>query len=90
MLGLMAQWLDKDFKLYRAVLHSQELPGSHTTDMIRLAFVAMLQKWNITKEIVHVVLRDNARNMAKAMDDYNVNSPPGRVNGGPKNNKITT
>ena len=57
MLGLTAQWLDKDFKLYRAVLHSQELPGSHTADMIHLAFVAMLKKWNITKEMVHVVLR---------------------------------
>ncbi|KAK0153107.1 Zinc finger BED domain-containing protein 4 [Merluccius polli] len=34
----------------------------------------MLQKLNITKEMVHVVLRDNARNMAKAMDDYNVDS----------------
>ncbi|CAJ1053419.1 uncharacterized protein LOC117446386 [Xyrichtys novacula] len=27
--------LDKDFRLYRAVLHSQELPGSHNADCIR-------------------------------------------------------
>ncbi|KAM3843239.1 zinc finger BED domain-containing protein 4-like [Diretmus argenteus] len=74
MLGLTAQWLDKDFKLYRAVLHSQELPGSHTADCIRSAFVAMLQRWNIKKEMVHVVLRDNAANMAKAMRDHNVES----------------
>nr|XP_033938439.1 uncharacterized protein LOC117446386 [Pseudochaenichthys georgianus] len=74
MLGLTAQWLDKDYKLYRAVLHSQELPGSHTANMIREAFEAMLQQWNISKEMVHVVLRDNARNMAKAFGDYGVDS----------------
>lgn len=27
LLGLTAQWLDKDFKLYRAVLYAQELPS---------------------------------------------------------------
>lgn len=34
----------------------------------------MLQRWNITKQMVHVVLRDNARNMARALDDCAVNS----------------
>ena len=74
MLGLTAQWLDKDFKQYRAVLHCEELPGSHTADLIREAFGAMLKKWNIKKEMVHVVLRDNARNMVKAFDDFSVAS----------------
>lgn len=69
LLGLTAQWLDKDFKLYRAVLHAQELPGSHTATLICEAFEDMLKRWNITKEMVHVVLRDNGRNVVKAMDD---------------------
>lgn len=38
------------------------------------AFKDMLQHWNITKQMVHVVLRDNARNMAKALDDCGINS----------------
>lgn len=59
LLSLTAQWLDKDFKLFRAVLHVQELRGSHTATLIC---------------DVHVVLRDNARNMAKALDDCGVNS----------------
>lgn len=74
LLSLTAQWLDKDFKLYRAVLHAQELPGSHTATLVCEAFEDMLQRWNITKQMVHVVLRDNARNMAKAMDDCGLNS----------------
>ncbi|KAJ8396465.1 hypothetical protein AAFF_G00017710 [Aldrovandia affinis] len=36
----------------------------------------MLQRWNIDKTRVHVVLRDNARNMAKAMTDGNLASLP--------------
>lgn len=74
LLSLTAQLLDKDFKLYRAVLHAQELPGSHTATLICEAFEDMLERWNITKQMVHVVQRDNARNMAKAMDDCGLNS----------------
>ena len=34
----------------------------------------MLQRWNIKKEMVHVVLRDNAHNMEKAMKECGVAS----------------
>ncbi|KAK0149385.1 Zinc finger BED domain-containing protein 4 [Merluccius polli] len=51
----------------QAVLQSQELPVSHTGTMIHQTFDAMLQRWNIKKEMVHVVLRDNAHNMEKAI-----------------------
>lgn len=56
------------------MLYAQELHGSHTATLICEAFEDMLQCWNITKQMVHVVLRDNARNMAKALDDCAVNS----------------
>ena len=69
MLSLTAQWLDEDFNLQKATLHAQECPGSHTAAMICQAFNTMLANWNITKDQVHVVLRDNARNMIKAMDE---------------------
>ncbi|CAL9691328.1 unnamed protein product [Knipowitschia caucasica] len=68
MLSMTAQWLDGDFNLQKATLHSQELPGSHTSQAICEAFEKMFQKWSITKDKVHVVLRDNARNMIKAME----------------------
>lgn len=69
MLSLTAQWLDEDFNLQQAMLHAQECPGSHTAAMICQAFNTMLAHWNITKDQVHVVLRDNARNMIKAMEE---------------------
>lgn len=69
MLSLTAQWIDADFQLQKAVLHSQEFSGSHTAAALATAFENMFQSWNIPKEKVHVILRDNARNMVRAMQD---------------------
>lgn len=74
MLSLTAQWIDDNFEMKRAVLHAQEFPGSHTGTAIASAFDRMFAQWRIPKENVHVVLRDNARNMKKAMDDCGVKS----------------
>ncbi len=60
-LSLTAQWIDKDFNLIKAVLHSQEFTGSHSTSAISEAFEKMFQTWNI--------VRDNVKNMTKAMMD---------------------
>lgn len=76
MLSLTAQWIDEDFTLKKAVLHSQECSGSHTAAAIAFAFESMFGKWKIERERVHVVLRDNARNMAKAMMEFGVTSLP--------------
>lgn len=66
--SLMAQWLDEDFNMKRTLLHAQECSGSHRGTAICIAFETMFRQWNIAKERVHFVLRDNARNMAKAME----------------------
>ncbi|XP_053181398.1 zinc finger BED domain-containing protein 4-like [Scomber japonicus] len=76
MLSLTAQWLDKDFVLKKSVLHSQECRGSHTAEAIASAFEGMFETWTIPKENVHVVVRDNARNMAKATSEFGVPSLP--------------
>ncbi|KAK0134574.1 Zinc finger BED domain-containing protein 4 [Merluccius polli] len=69
MLSLTVQWIDKDFNLIKAVLHSQEFTGTHSAAAISEAFEKMFQMWNIDKTRVHAVVRDNARNMTKAMMD---------------------
>jgi len=48
MLSLMAQWLDQDFNMQKAMLHAQECPGSHTATIICQAFEIMLAQWSIT------------------------------------------
>lgn len=69
MLSLTAQWIDKDFNLIKAVLHSQEFTGTHSASAISEAFEKMFETWKIDKTRVHAVVRDNARNMTKAMTD---------------------
>ena len=67
LLSLTAQWIDPNFKLRAAVLHAQEFRESHTAAALVRKYENMLQTWQIPRERVHVVLRDNAANMAKAM-----------------------
>ncbi|CAM4293618.1 unnamed protein product, partial [Leuciscus chuanchicus] len=69
-------WIDEDFTLKKAVLHSQECSGSHTAAAIASAFESMFGKWKIERERVDVVLRDNGRNMAKAMMEFGVATLP--------------
>ncbi|XP_030258004.1 zinc finger BED domain-containing protein 4-like [Sparus aurata] len=72
MLSLTAQWIDENFEMKRAMLHAQEFTGSHTGTAIASAFDNMFTEWRIRKENVHVVFRDNARNMVKAMEECGV------------------
>ena len=71
MLSLTAQYVDKDFVLRKAVLHAQEGAGSHTAAAISMAFENMFE---IPKNKVHAVLRDNARNMTKVLEECGVTS----------------
>ena len=77
MLSLTAQWVDKDFVLRKAILHAQECAGSHTASAMSMAFEKMFETWKIPKNKVHAVLRDNARNMTKALEECRVASLPG-------------
>ncbi|KAK7888714.1 hypothetical protein WMY93_024274 [Mugilogobius chulae] len=74
LLSLTAQWIDSSFVLRRATLHVREFRGSHTAERIQQSIENMLNNWGIDKERVHVILRDNAANMKKAMRDMGVRS----------------
>ena len=55
------------FKKNSTVLHVMALESSCTGMYIAKKFRDMHSNWNISKEKVHLVLRDNASNMEKAM-----------------------
>ncbi|XP_035992599.1 zinc finger BED domain-containing protein 4 [Fundulus heteroclitus] len=74
LLSLTAHWIGPDLNPKRAVLHAREFRGSHTANAITAAMEHMLLAWKIDKKRVHVVLRDNAANMKKAMDQLGVPS----------------
>ncbi|XP_067303799.1 zinc finger BED domain-containing protein 4-like [Pseudorasbora parva] len=69
LISLTSQWIDESFMPQRAILHAKQFRGSHTSQAIAHVFEEMLQTWGIPKTSVHVVLRDNAKNMIKAMNN---------------------
>ncbi|KAM9788033.1 zinc finger BED domain-containing protein 4 [Syngnathus typhle] len=72
MLSLTVHWLDRNHTPRSAMLQAKNFPGAHNGDTISTAIKAMLDKWNIPLNKVHVILRDNARNMKKAMEKMGV------------------
>ncbi|XP_077101521.1 zinc finger BED domain-containing protein 4-like [Siphateles boraxobius] len=76
LISLTCQWIDESFTPQRAILHAKQFRGSHTGQAIAQVFEEMLQTWGIPKTSVHVVLRDNAKNMIKAMNDAGLPSLP--------------
>ena len=69
MLSSTVHWLTELFEKKEAVLHAQPLPRSHSAEVLCHEYNAMLLKWNIKNEQVHLTVRDNASNMVKAMAD---------------------
>ena len=69
LLSLTAHWLTDSFVRKSAVLHARSFPGSHTGENIARMYEGMLNEWSIKKEQVHLIFRDNATNMVKAMKD---------------------
>ena len=69
LLSFTVHWLTELFEKKEAVVHAQPLPGSHSGEVLCHEYNAMLLKWNIKKEQVHLIVRYNASNMVKAMAD---------------------
>ncbi len=74
LLSFTAQRVDSSFNLQHATLHAQHFCRSHMTERVKQAIKGMLNSRGIEKQQVHVILRDNARNMKKSMDDMGVPS----------------
>ena len=70
-LSFTAHWLTKSFERN---LHAQPVNESHTGENLCHRFEEMLKKWNINNSSIHLMLRDNAANMVKAMKDGNYQS----------------
>jgi hypothetical protein len=67
LLSLTAHWIDEKFNRCHAMLHAQNLEEGHTGDYLGKVLTDMLADWNLLKNRVQYVLRDNAAAMIKAM-----------------------
>ena len=68
-MSLTAHWLTHQFERKSAILHAQPFDGSHTGEAICQTILKMLQSWHLSKDKVHLVIRDNAANMIKGITD---------------------
>ena len=73
LMSLTSHWIDDQWERRSAILQTSHLPGSHTAANICGKLLQMLSEWKLENK-VHVVLRDNARNMSKGLDDAGVRS----------------
>ena len=64
-----AHWIANDFQRLSAVLNVKLLEGSHTGAYLCEQYSEILKNWNIGKSQVHLVLRDNAKNLEKSLRD---------------------
>ncbi|XP_070847165.1 zinc finger BED domain-containing protein 4-like [Chaetodon trifascialis] len=69
LISLTAHWIGEDFTRKNAILHAKQFRGSHTGTAIACVFEEKLETWGIPKSSVHVVVRDSAKNMIKAMNE---------------------
>lgn len=72
--GLTAHWLNEKFERSSYVLQCAKFTGQHTAENLLSTFERALDKWNISREKVHVVLRDNAANITKCFREGNIAS----------------
>ena len=72
LLSFTAHWIANDFQKLSAVLNVKLLEGSHTGAHLCKQYNEILSSWNIEKSQVHLVLRDNAKNMEKGLRDANL------------------
>lgn len=68
-ISFTAHWLDDSFKFNHAVLQMKHFPESHTAEHIKNCLEEIPTLWNINATKIHGIVRDNGRNVAKAIDD---------------------
>ena len=71
-MSFIAYWITNNFQRLSAVLNVTLLEGSHTGAHLCEQYSEILTNWNIEKSQVHLVLRDNAKNLEKGLRDANL------------------
>ncbi|GBO99016.1 Zinc finger BED domain-containing protein 4 [Eumeta japonica] len=67
LLSLTCHGITANFNRLRIILKCEEFHERHTGDVIASKFESMLNEWNILKEQVHCMVRDEGSNMKRAM-----------------------
>ncbi|GLV40945.1 hypothetical protein CBL_08519 [Carabus blaptoides fortunei] len=74
-LSFTAHWLDESYTFRHAVLQMKHFPEQHTAQNIKECLDNIPSLWDISRIKIHAVVRDNGRNMVKAIDDSSFSAP---------------
>ena len=70
-LSLTGHWINDNWERTEGCLHAQPFDDSHTGENIGNVVMRCLENWNITTKL-HLVLRDNARNVIAGLRDAEI------------------
>lgn len=76
-IGVTVHWIDSDWKQRELVIGFEPLTGSHSGENLCLAFVKVLEHFDLGKKL-HTVTTDNASNMTKMVSELHSHA---RANG---------
>lgn len=68
-LSFTAHWIDDSLQYHQAVLQMKHFPETHTVNNIKNCLEEIPTLWDIDMAKIHAVVRDNGRNVTKAIDD---------------------
>lgn len=68
-LSFTAHWFDDSFKYHHAVLQMKHFPETHTANNIKNCLEEIPALWDVDTTKIHAIVRDNGRNVTKAIDD---------------------
>jgi len=71
-IGISAHWIDANWERKFAIISCEEFSGRHTSKRIAGKLESILDGWGIKKAACHVVMCDNAANMAKAFQEAGI------------------
>ena len=66
--------LSRDFEMINMTIEIDPLIGRHTGEMICTRMSDAFERWNLNKEKLVLLLRDNASNATKACNDFEIES----------------
>lgn len=68
-ISLTAHWLDEKFERHSALLQCENMKDKHTAENLLATLLKIFERWNISSTRIHLILRDNAANIIKALRD---------------------
>lgn len=73
-ISITGHWITSDWNKKNAILNCESFEGSHTGMSIAEKILKLLNTWHISKENIHLMIRDSGANMIRGCKDADISS----------------